>query len=354
MGRDTIQLEDTVSTIFHEYLLEFTSEYGITESLHPELPGPEEPIVDFSEGKVTFTIPLPHPWSLPNSPFTTVSDIDLFSWTSAPNPAKVKTGTRPCAAHKVPLLTGIASRVIDMEDMTSTLGGKSLVPMGLDTGSTISAPATQDAPTATKSVSGPDLLSYARSQPPPEQDIAQSSRKTAAEIPTRNVATTEVQGLFSTESPKLGKSISFPSRDGSPGGIYQPGWGVTNNCRLDTPNAYQDMVDHIVATGSQLRLRFEQEVRLLKKAKSKIARRDQRIQAREEEVKKLDQKIKSLRVVEAEVHGLRNQTRNLETLLEADVDIKKAAEAKYNTPCFRVIDIVNKFTMYLLYFTRLL
>ncbi|GKF00343.1 hypothetical protein Tco_0023693 [Tanacetum coccineum] len=52
-----------------------------------------------------------------------------------------------------------------------------------------------------------------------------------------------------------------------------------------------------VAIGSQLRLRFEQEDRLLKKARAKIARRDQRIQ-------------------------------NLETLLEAEVDMKKAAEAK--------------------------
>nr|GFA42188.1 reverse transcriptase domain-containing protein [Tanacetum cinerariifolium] len=29
-------------------------------------------------------------------------------------------------------------------------------------------------------------------------------------------------------------------------------------------------------------------------------------------------------------------------------------EGVYNTPCFRVIDVVNKFAMYLLYFTRLL
>ncbi|GJV88291.1 hypothetical protein Tco_1532229 [Tanacetum coccineum] len=107
---------------------------------------------------------------------------------------------------------------------------------------------------------------------------------------------------------------------GSPGSIYQPGWGVTNNCRLDTPDVCQDMVDHIVppgyfselrhlpnddflsqyninlarqvAMGSQLRLRFEQEA------------------------------------VDTEVQGLRNQTRNLETLLEAEVDMKKVVEAK--------------------------
>ncbi|GJW01460.1 hypothetical protein Tco_1556711 [Tanacetum coccineum] len=52
MARDTIQLDDVVSTISGEYLLEFTSEYGIPEGLHPELPGPEDTIVDFPEGKV--------------------------------------------------------------------------------------------------------------------------------------------------------------------------------------------------------------------------------------------------------------------------------------------------------------
>nr|GEY92780.1 hypothetical protein [Tanacetum cinerariifolium] len=56
-----------------------------------------------------------------------------------------------------------------------------------------------------------------------------------------------------------------------------------------------------VAMGSQLRLRFEQKVRLLKKAIANIAKQDQRIQAREEEMKKLDQEIKSLRAVEAEL-----------------------------------------------------
>ncbi|GKC94873.1 hypothetical protein Tco_1160315 [Tanacetum coccineum] len=33
-------------------MLEFTSEYGIPDGLHPELPGPEETIVEFPEGKV--------------------------------------------------------------------------------------------------------------------------------------------------------------------------------------------------------------------------------------------------------------------------------------------------------------
>ncbi|GKG00296.1 hypothetical protein Tco_0301986 [Tanacetum coccineum] len=56
--------------------------------------------------------------------------------------------------------------------------------------------------------------------------------------------------------------------------------------------------------GSQLRLRFEQEAKLLKKAVARVAKRDQRIQAREVEIK------------------------NLEALLKAEADMKKAAEAK--------------------------
>nr|GFA59428.1 hypothetical protein [Tanacetum cinerariifolium] len=52
MVRDNVHLETAVNTISHEYLLEFTSEYDISEMLHPELPGPGDRIVDFPEGKV--------------------------------------------------------------------------------------------------------------------------------------------------------------------------------------------------------------------------------------------------------------------------------------------------------------
>nr|GEZ58409.1 hypothetical protein [Tanacetum cinerariifolium] len=51
MVKDSVQLETAVNTISHEYLLEFTSEYGISEVLHLELPGPRDRIVDFPEGK---------------------------------------------------------------------------------------------------------------------------------------------------------------------------------------------------------------------------------------------------------------------------------------------------------------
>ncbi|GJT64890.1 hypothetical protein Tco_1016370 [Tanacetum coccineum] len=59
-----------------------------------------------------------------------------------------------------------------------------------------------------------------------------------------------------------------------------------------------------VAMGSQLRLRFEQEAKLLKKAIAQVARRDQRIQAREKDIK------------------------NLEALLKAETNMKEVAKAK--------------------------
>nr|GEZ65294.1 transposase (putative), gypsy type [Tanacetum cinerariifolium] len=211
---DSVQLETTVNTISHEYLLEFTSEYGISEMLHPELPGPGDKIVDFPEGKVgwmsfskrpgkntpqCYTKPLDSlkNWNncffwVDECVFPTVVDwrtnaskdgmpvngtysvkavraldthrtpiqkqpemllclvgisrryyledevyptfhydddweIDLFSLIRAPNPTKVKTGSRPRAPHEVPLLTLTAARVIEMDELTATTDSSSVL-----------------------------------------------------------------------------------------------------------------------------------------------------------------------------------------------------------------------------------
>ncbi|GKB24645.1 hypothetical protein Tco_0864046 [Tanacetum coccineum] len=192
----------------------------------------------------------------------------------------------------------------------SIVEGKSLASMGLEAGSILFAPALQETLAGTID---PDPLSYANPQSVPERDVAQSSK-----------------GDVVARDPEL-EHTSFTSMVGSPGNIYQPEWGVTNGCRLDTPEVCQDLVDHLappggflelrhlpydnflsqyninlarqVAMGSQLRLRYEQEVKLLKKFVAQVARRDQRIQATKNEIK------------------------NLQALLEAEADMKKAAEA---------------------------
>nr|GEW77217.1 hypothetical protein [Tanacetum cinerariifolium] len=266
--------------------------------------------------------------------------MDLFNLISALNPSKVKTGLRsraafdghrePGAASEVSLEEEVAAmgpclskkrhrRVNDGADENappkvlrkdyasvhpeqSTRGGKSLPTMGLATDSTFVTPAD------TKGVSDPDPLSSTEPQPHPEQSIT-------------HVATMEVQDTHSAKSAGSGKSTSSPSMVGSPGDhIVPPGYFFEFR---HMPNAeflsqYNKNLAQQVAMGSQLRLRFEQEVGFLKKARAQIARQDQRIQVKEEEIKKLDQ----------EVQGLQNQTSNLKTLLEAEEDMKKAAKAK--------------------------
>nr|GEV48473.1 hypothetical protein [Tanacetum cinerariifolium] len=499
LWRDTVQLKTAVSTISQDYLLEFTSEYGISEALYLELPGPGERIVDFPEGKVSvytkffefansrlplsqflfdilghyqihmsqlsiigaakvshfkinccvlnivptlslfcvFYIPSFHSgWmSFDERVFPTIVDwctsapkdemlaentysseavmilnthrtpiqkqpeallclvglsrryflgdkvyptffhdndwdMDLFNLIRAPNPTKVKTGTRPRAAHEVPLLTVTASRVIEMKDPAaetdssgvpsnierpserdcchgphvikerrkrgnnrvdtnappkvlrrdhadsrptqSTHGGKSLAAIGLGMGSTRPVPASRGAHV---DVSDPDPLSFADPQSRPTADLPSKSSK----------------GTAVARDPES-ENTSFTFMVGSPKSIYRLEWGVTNGCLLDAPKACQDLVDHIappgyiselrhlhnddflkkynvnlarkVAMRSQLRLRFEQEATLLKKFVAQVAHRDKRIQAMENEIK------------------------NLETLLEAGTDMKKAAEGK--------------------------
>nr|GEX07930.1 hypothetical protein [Tanacetum cinerariifolium] len=398
MGRDTVQLETAVSTISHEYLLEFTSEYGISEALHPELPGPRErswisprarvDVFQQDTGEkypsmlyqaVGFHKKLEQPILLGGR-----EDMDLFNLIRAPNPTKVKTGTPPRAAHGVPLLTVTASRIIEMENLAaviyssgvpstierspldfanenpsqqstgpedqgqeavapkvpplenvtttgvaleagqaegiaatgphvikerrkrgndgvdtnappkvlrrdhadsrptqSTHGGKSLATMRLGMGSTCPVPASRGAPV---DVSDPDPLSFTDPQSRPTADVAQSSK-----------------GAAVAGDPKS-ENTSFTSMVGSPESIYRPEWGVMNDCLFDAPEPVRTW--WITSHHQELRLRFEQKAKLLKKFVAQVARQDKRIQARE------------------------NKIKNLETLLEAETDMKKVGEGK--------------------------
>nr|GEV21183.1 hypothetical protein [Tanacetum cinerariifolium] len=169
----------------------------------------------------------------------------------------------------------------------------------------------EDAPTG---VSDPDPLCFADPPVCPSVDVAQSS-----------------PGVVAAEDPES-ENASSPTEVGSPGGVYRPEWGVTNGSLLDNPKACQDLVDHVappgyffelrhmrnedffrqynvnlarqVALGSQLRLRFEQEAKLLRKFVAQVARRDKRIEARELKIK------------------------NLKALLETEAEMKRVAEDK--------------------------
>nr|GEU90098.1 hypothetical protein [Tanacetum cinerariifolium] len=199
----------------------------------------------------------------------------------------------------------------------STRRGKSLLMKGLAAGVTFIPPAD------TKGVNDPEPLSYAEPQPHPERSMTQSY-----EIPNENEATIEVQDTRSAKSAGSRKLTSSPSMFRSPKEIYQPGWGVTNSCRLDTPDACQDVLDHIVPPG------------LLKKARAQIASRDQRIQVREEEIKKLDQEIQDLQVghdqLTQQVSTLQAQVTGEEKLKAAFEEFKKYEDDRVEKRCAEI------------------
>nr|GFC01733.1 hypothetical protein [Tanacetum cinerariifolium] len=187
--------------------------------------------------------------------------MDLFNLIRASNPTKVKVGSRPRAPHEVPLLTLTAPRVIEMDE-----------------------------PAATDS-SGAGASDQGAAAP-------EIHRPRTFLLP---LLLGSSQGIAAAGDPGS-ENVSSPGEVGSSGSVYRPKWGITNGSLFDTPEACQDLVDHVapsgyfselrhmhkekflgqyninlarqVAMGSQLRLRFEQEAKLLRKSVAQVARRD--------------------------------------------------------------------------------
>nr|GEX36942.1 transposase (putative), gypsy type [Tanacetum cinerariifolium] len=281
MGRDTVQLETAVSTISQEYLLEFTSKYGISEDLYPELPGPEERIVDFLKGKV---------------------DMDLFNLIRAPNPTKVKTGTRPRAAHGVPLLTVTASRVIEMED-PAVATDSSRVPSTIKRSPldfTNENPSQQS--TGGNGTEDQGQKAVTPEVPPPENVATTGVAPEAGQV--EEIAATGSRSTIRGKSLVamglgIGSTCPVPTSRDTPVDVSNPNpLSFADPQSLPTANVAQSLSR---PGGSHSATR---EAKLLKKSVAQVARRDKRIQARENEIK------------------------NIETLLEAENYMKKAAEAK--------------------------
>nr|GEU66932.1 hypothetical protein [Tanacetum cinerariifolium] len=305
MVRDSVQLETVMNTISHEYLLEFTSEYGISEMLHPELPRPRARIVDFLEGKVDECVfPTAVEWRT-NASKDGMPANGTYS-VEAVRALDTHPNYFPFDCRNGPIQFDTCSK----SGEGSSRGGKSLAAMQLYLASNVFV--SEGVPA---DVSDPDPLAFVDAPSPHPADVAQSS-----------------QGVDVAEDPGY-ENASSPTQVRSPGSVYRPECGVTNVSLLDTPEACQDLVDHAppsgyftelrhmpneefllqynlnlarqLAMGSQLRLRFEQEAKLLRKSVAQVARRDQRIQARELEIK------------------------NLEALLETEAEALKAAFEDY-------------------------
>nr|GEY78383.1 transposase (putative), gypsy type [Tanacetum cinerariifolium] len=280
-------------------------------------------------------------------------EMDLFSLIGAPNPTKVKIGSRPRAPHEVPLLTLTATRVIEMDEpavATDSSGVPSAVeksPLDFaheDEASDQGTTAPEVPPPEDVSATAAPEVGQSKGAVVAEPPVARESRKRGhdgidasaplkllrrdhadrpsgsshggkslaamqlcmafnvfmsegapadvndpdplsfADAPSHhpvNVAQSS-QGVAAAGDPEF-ENVSSPAEVGSPGSVYRPEWGVTNGSLLDTPEACQDLVDH---------------------AAPRVACQDQRIQARELEIK------------------------NLEALLETEAGMKRAAKEK--------------------------
>nr|GEY91806.1 hypothetical protein [Tanacetum cinerariifolium] len=242
--------------------------------------------------------------------------MDLFNLICVPNPTKVKVGSRPRAPHEVPLLTLTAPRVIEIDEPTATDSSSVLSiiersPLDFaheaeasDQGAAApEIPSSEDVPTTV--ASGVGQVEEAAIMDPP----------TAPELPWGKSLAAMQLGLASSVVPEdapVGISdpdpVSFadaPSRHpadvaqssqgiaaaGDPGSENVSSSGLRGVCTVR--NGYNINLARQVAMGSQLRLRFEQEAKLLRKSVAQVARRDQRIQARESKIKNLEARLET-------------------------------------------------------------
>ncbi|GJR16051.1 hypothetical protein Tco_0798703 [Tanacetum coccineum] len=232
------------------------------------------------------------------------------------------------AAHDVSLLTATTSRVIDMEDTTVASGSlgtpSALEKSPLDFANENPPPLiTERDGTEDQAPHNGNDEAYAMHRPRLLRRIMPASalhkyprRKSLASNENRS----GLHCLYTAtqETPADAKSVSDPDLLS----YVKPQPPRARRCPVFQENGHRDPHRKCCYHGGA-RQEFcgkskvreigllpvhgrSQEVKLLKKATAKIARQDQRIQAREEEIKKLDQEIKSLQVVEAEVHNLQN------------------------------------------------
>nr|GEW06566.1 hypothetical protein [Tanacetum cinerariifolium] len=247
--------------------------------------------------------------------------MDLFNLIRAPNPTKVKVGSRPRAPHEVPLLTLTAPRVIEMDepaatdssDVLSTIE-RSRLDFAHEAGASDQGAAVPEIP------SSEDVPATVASGVAKAEEAATMDPLTAPKSRKRGHVGTDVkapQSLASSVVPEdapVGVSdpdpLSFTEASSChPADVAQSSQGIAATGDPGSENAsssaeYNINLARQVAIGSQLRLRFEQEAKLLRKSVAQVAHRDQRIQARELEIK------------------------NLEARLETEAGMKKAVEDK--------------------------
>nr|GEX19173.1 transposase (putative), gypsy type [Tanacetum cinerariifolium] len=187
-------------------------------------------------------------------------EMDLFGLIRAPNPTKVKTGSRPRAPHELSLLTLTASRVIEMDEpavATDSSGVPSAIEKSpLDFADKAEAsgretaapemPPPEEVPLATVLGSGQAVEAVVAEPPTVRESRKRGPEGVDANAPPKSLRrdhTDRPSGVAVAEDPGS-ENASSPIEVLSPRSVYRPEWGVTNGSLLDTPEACQDLVDH--------------------------------------------------------------------------------------------------------------
>nr|GEY11266.1 putative 1-phosphatidylinositol-3-phosphate 5-kinase FAB1C [Tanacetum cinerariifolium] len=220
-----------------------------------------------------------------------VFDMDLFNLIRAPNPTKVKVGSRPRAPHEVPLLTLTAPRIIEMDEPAATdspgvlstierspldfgheVGASdqgsaaSKIPSSEDVPAIVASgvgqaeeTATMDPPTAPEShkrghdgtyVNAPQSLAFTVVPEVAPVGVSDLDPLSFADALSRHLADVaqSSQGIAAAGDPGS-ENASSPAEVGSSRSVYRPEWGITNGSPLDTPEACHDLVDHAAPSG---------------------------------------------------------------------------------------------------------
>nr|GEU29929.1 hypothetical protein [Tanacetum cinerariifolium] len=242
-------------------------------------------------------------------------NMDLFSLIRALNPTKVKVGSRPRAPHEVPLLTLTANRVIEMDDPAAATDSSG-VPPTIERSSAFRG-------CAGSRCFGPSQVGVAAADPPAATESRKRGRDgTDANAPPKSLRRDHADprpsgsshGGKSLAAVQLGLASTASMPEDAPTGVSDPdplcfadpSVRPSADVAQSSPciAAAGDPESENASSPTELRLRFEQEAKLLKKSVAQVARRDKRIQAWELEIK------------------------NLEALFETEADMKKAAEDK--------------------------
>nr|GEV90391.1 hypothetical protein [Tanacetum cinerariifolium] len=304
MGRDTIQLENAVSTISQEYLLEFTSEYGIPESLHPELSGQRTllwsslrartrgtGIAGVSGGRLVgvvgyggveqyvfgrfspyFRVKTRAMMSPGGSIVASLKNVNGFLAMNTPPDDLIRTDFEQEGV--VPKLAKSKNHVVLELPQKETMLSVSrknvhLSPFSrahFDEGSLIERDGRRLGFNTLfgEKERGFFLEKMGHRSGYLRKILYESSIETG--MTKKTTDTLNGSGMRSfrrtpvAEDPDSEKSTSFMSMLGSPGSIYQPRWGVTSNCRLETPAVCQEVVDHIVPQEALLEAKADMKV----------------------------------------------------------------------------------------------